>query len=119
MAPLAALTFLGAFFPLVGAVVAGAMAALVALVSGGLVDAVLVAALVVVVQQVEGDVLAPVVMGRPLALHPVVILVVLTAGAVGAGLLGAFLAVPLTAVTVAIGNELRTQRRPTPSGEPS
>ncbi len=107
--PLAALTFVGAFFPLVGATVAGVVAALVALVSGGLVDALLVAGLVVLVQQVEGDVLAPLVMGRTLRLHPVVIVVVLTAGAVVAGMLGAFLAVPVTAVAAAIGNELRCQ----------
>ncbi len=114
--PLAALTFLGAFFPLIGATLAGAVAALVALVSGGPGDALLVLAVVVVVQQVEGDVLAPLVMGRALRLHPVVILVVLTIGAVLAGLLGAFLAVPFTAVGAAVVNEARTQG--TGAGDP-
>lgn len=76
---------------------------------GGFVDALLVVGLVVVVQQVEGDVLAPVVMGRALSLHPVVILAALTAGAVTAGLLGAFLAVPLTALGAALANEARRQ----------
>jgi predicted PurR-regulated permease PerM len=98
--PLGIITGLSAFFPLVGAVVAGALAALVALVSGGVVDALIVVALTVVVQQVEGDVLSPIVMGKALKLHPLVILVVLTVGAVTAGLLGAFLAVPLTGVVV-------------------
>lgn len=98
--PLGIITGLSAFFPLVGAVVAGALAALVALVAGGVVDALIVVALTVVVQQVEGDVLSPIVMGKALKLHPLVILVVLTVGAVTAGILGAFLAVPLTGVVV-------------------
>lgn len=104
--PLALLTFFGAFFPLVGATLAGAVAAMVALVDGGVGTALLVVALVVLVQQVEGDVLAPLVLGRAVRLHPVVILVVLTAGAVVGGIAGAFLAVPVTAVAVAVGSEL-------------
>lgn len=107
--PLAILTFLGAFFPLVGATAAGVVAALVALVDGGVSDALLVTAVIVVVQQVEGDVLQPLVLGRAVKLHPVVILVVLTAGAVVGGLIGAFLAVPVAAVTVAVGSELRAR----------
>ena len=107
--PLAILTFLGAFFPLVGATAAGVVAALVALVDGGVRDALLVTAVIVVVQQVEGDVLQPLVLGRAVKLHPVVILGVLTAGAVVGGLVGAFLAVPVTAVAVAIGTELRAR----------
>jgi predicted PurR-regulated permease PerM len=107
--PLAILTFLGAFLPLVGATAAGVVAALVALVDGGLRDALLVTGVIVVVQQVEGDVLQPLVLGRAVKLHPVVVLAVLTAGAVIGGLVGAFLAVPVTAVAVAIGSELRTR----------
>lgn len=105
--PLAMLTFIGGFFPLVGAVTAGVVAVLVALVSGGLTDAVLVAGVVIVVQQVEGDVLQPVVMGRALRLHPVVILLALTTGAITAGVLGAFLAVPFAALIAAVVAELR------------
>ena len=112
--PLAVLTFLGAFFPLVGATVAGLLAALVALVTGGPGDALVVIALVVAVQQIEGHVLAPVVMGRALQLHPVVVIVALTTGAVFAGLLGAFLAVPLTAMAFAANTELRNQRTVSP-----
>jgi predicted PurR-regulated permease PerM len=107
--PLAILTFLGAFLPLVGAVLAGLVAALVALVDGGITDALLVTGVIVVVQQVEGDVLAPLVLGRAVKLHPLVILVTLTAGAVIGGLVGAFLAVPVTAVVVAVGAELRAR----------
>lgn len=99
--PLGLITAISAFFPLVGAVAAGAVAALVALFAGGVSEALIVVGLVVVVQQVEGDVLSPLVMGRALRLHPLVILVALTVGAISAGLLGAFLAVPLTGVAVA------------------
>lgn len=105
--PLGVITAASAFFPLVGAVVAGAVAALVALFSGGVTDALLVVGLVVVVQQVEGDVLSPLVMGRALRLHPLVILVALAVGGVAAGLVGAFLAVPVTGVTVAAVNAAR------------
>lgn len=107
--PLALLFFLGAFFPLVGAVVAGIIATLVALVGGGFVKALIVVAIVLFVQQVESDVLAPLVLAKAVFLHPVVILVVLTAGAVVGGLVGAFLAVPLTAVLVAVGTELKAR----------
>lgn len=110
--PLGVITALSAFFPLVGAVVAGGVAALVALFSGGVTDALLVLGLVVIVQQVEGDVLSPLVMGRALRLHPLVILVAVTVGAVAAGLLGAFLAVPLTGVAVAA---VTATRQPDPA----
>ncbi len=97
--PLAVLTFFGAFFPLVGAVVAGAVAGLVALVSGGLGDALLVVAAGLVVQQIEGNLLQPVVMGRQVQLHPAVTLLSVAAGGAIAGIPGAFLAVPVAAVT--------------------
>ncbi|MDP8959110.1 MAG: AI-2E family transporter, partial [Actinomycetota bacterium] len=108
--PLVTLTFFGGFFPIVGAVLAGLLAVLVALVNGGLVDALAVLAVVLVVQQVEGDVLAPLVLGRAVQLHPLVILLALTAGAVVAGVVGAFLAVPTAAVLVAVGAEFRARR---------
>lgn len=107
--PLAVLTFFGGFFPLVGAVAAGALAALVALVTNGVVDALLVVALTTAVQQIEGDVLQPIVLGRAVRLHPVVILLSLTAGAVLAGIAGAFLAVPVAAVATVVGGYLRRQ----------
>jgi predicted PurR-regulated permease PerM len=101
------LTFLGAFFPLVGAVVAGIVAVLVALVSGGVTDALLTLAVVVAVQQIEGDVVAPLVYGRTLSLHPAVILLALTAGGVVAGIAGAAFAVPLAAVVKVAIDEVR------------
>jgi len=96
--PLAVLTFFGAFFPLVGAFLAGALAALVALVAKGPLAALIVIGITIGVQQLEGHVLAPVVLGRAVNLHPVAILLALTAGAVLAGIVGAFLAVPVMAV---------------------
>jgi predicted PurR-regulated permease PerM len=95
--PLSVLVFLLAFIPLVGATLAGILAALVALVAVGPVEALVVVAIVVVVNQVEGDFLQPIVMGRALRLHPLMILVALTAGTVLAGLTGAVLAVPIAA----------------------
>ncbi|MDC7120864.1 AI-2E family transporter [Cellulomonas fimi] len=95
--PLSVLVFLLAFIPLVGATLAGILSALVALVAVGPVEALVVVAIVVVVNQVEGDFLQPIVMGRTLQLHPLVILFALTAGTVLAGLTGAVLAVPIAA----------------------
>ena len=92
------LTFLGAYVPMVGAAVAGAAAVLVALAAEGTTAALLTAAAVVVVQQIEGQVLYPVVMGRALPLHPMTIVYALTAGALLYGVAGAVLAVPLAAV---------------------
>ena len=105
--PLAVLTFLGAFFPLVGATLAGVVAGLVVLATNGVGDALIVGAVVVAVQQLDGDLLAPWVLGRAVALHPLVILLALTAGAVLGGAVGAFLAVPTTAVAVAATGEVR------------
>lgn len=109
--PLVVLTFFAAFFPIVGGVTAGVVSALVALASEGLVDALILVAVTVVVQQVEGDVLQPLVFGRALRLHPVAILLGLTAGATLAGIIGAFLAVPVLAVGVAIGKYLHEVSR--------
>jgi predicted PurR-regulated permease PerM len=109
--PLAVITFFGAFFPIVGAVVAGAIAALVTLVTNGVADALIITAVIVLIQQIEGDVLQPVVMGKAVRLHPVVILIVLTAGAILGGIAGAFVSVPATAVAATVGNYLKTQLR--------
>ena len=99
--PLAVITFFAAFIPIVGATVAGALAAAVALTTEGVGTAVIVAIVVLVVQQVEGDVLLPLVMYRQVALHPVVVLLALAIGAAVAGLVGAVVAVPVAACTVA------------------
>lgn len=95
--PLSVLVFLLAFIPLVGATVAGILAALVTLVAVGPIEALIVVAIVVAVNQLEGDFLQPIVMGRTLRLHPLVILFALTAGTVLVGITGAVLAVPIAA----------------------
>ncbi len=105
--PLTLLVFLGGFLPVIGAFIAGLVAVLVALATGDLITALLVLAVIVGVQQVEGNLLQPMIMRRAVALHPVVILVALGAGAALAGIVGAFLAVPVAAVIAAVGNELR------------
>jgi predicted PurR-regulated permease PerM len=98
---IAVVTFFAAFFPIVGATVAGALAVAIAYTSEGPLIAVILAVVVLAVQQIEGDVLLPVVMRHQVRLHPIVVLVVLGAGAALAGLIGAVLSVPVTAATVA------------------
>lgn len=100
--PLAVIVFLTSFIPIVGATIAGILAALVALVANGPVVALIVVAIVIVVNQIEGYLLQPVVMAQSLKLHPLVILVALTAGTTLGGVIGAVLAVPLTALGWAI-----------------
>ena len=107
VAPLTFLAFLGGFLPVIGAFTAGLIAVLVALAAGGVVKALLVLAVIVGVQQLEGNLLQPMIMRRAVALHPVVILIALGAGAALAGIVGAFLSVPVAAVIAAAGNELR------------
>jgi predicted PurR-regulated permease PerM len=116
--PLAFLVFLGAFFPIVGAFLSGVFAALVALVSKGVLAALIIVAITVAVQQLEGHVLAPVVLGRAVKLHPVVILLALTGGGVVGGIAGAALAVPAVAVATAVGSYLRN-RPATPAAPPA
>ena len=108
--PLALLVFVSAFVPIVGAVAAGIVATLIALVSGGPVDALIVLAIVVGVNQIEGNFLQPIVMGRSLSLHPLVILIALTAGSIVAGIIGAILAVPFAAVAWAAVQASREAR---------
>jgi predicted PurR-regulated permease PerM len=108
--PLIVLTFVAAFFPIVGAFVAGAAAVLVALVANGLGAALVLLAIIVGVQQLEGNVFYPIVVGRKLQLHPVGILLALTAGGVLAGVAGAFLAIPMAAVAAAVLGYIRERR---------
>lgn len=95
--PLAILIFIGGMFPVVGAFTAGALAVLIALADQGLLIALAVLAINIVVQQVEGNLLEPLIVGRATHLHPLAVLVALTAGGVTFGILGAFLAVPVVA----------------------
>jgi predicted PurR-regulated permease PerM len=99
--PLSVLVFFGAFFPIVGAFLSGLLAVSVVFVNGGLTKALIVLGIVLVVQQVEGSVLHPIIFRRSLSLHPLVILLAISIGGVAFGIVGAFLAVPITAVVVA------------------
>jgi predicted PurR-regulated permease PerM len=110
--PLAVITFFAAFVPLIGAFVAGLLAVLVALVSGGVVDALLVLGVIILVQQVEGHLLYPLLMSRAVHLHPAVIVVSLAAGGILAGIIGVFLAVPVAGVASVIVQY--AQNRPAP-----
>ena len=106
VAPLAILVFVGAFLPVIGAFTSGLFAVAVAGVNGGLTDALIVLAIVVAVQQLEGDVILPLIFGRTMQLHPLVILLAIAVGGVAFGIVGAFLAVPIAAVVIAVNQEL-------------
>lgn len=112
--PVMALVFMGAFFPFLGAIVTGIIAVLVALVTGGTTDALIVAAVVLAVQQLDNDLLAPFIFGKAVKLHPLVIIVALTGGAAVAGLAGAFLSVPVIAVVVNVTAAVRADDGPSP-----
>ena len=99
---LSILVFIGAFIPIVGATASGVIAALVALVTVDLHAAIWVAGVVLAVNQLEGNLLAPLVLGRSMHLHSLVVLLALSGGAVLGGIAGTFLAVPMTALTWAV-----------------
>lgn len=107
--PLALLTFLGGFIPIIGAFVAGLLAALVALVSNGPADALIVVAIAVAVQQVEGNLLQPFILGPAVRLHELVTVLAVAAGLAVGGVLGAFLSVPLVAIIVKVAHDYREQ----------
>lgn len=109
--PLTLLVFFGGLFPIVGAILAGFVAVLVALATTGPATALILLVVIVVVQQVEGNLLAPVVLGKATELHPLATLAALTAGAVLLGVLGAFLAIPITASVTRAASYLRRRRR--------
>ena len=109
--PLAVIVFVGAFIPIVGATAAGILAALVALVTNDLTTAVIVVAIVVAVNQLEGNFLSPVVLGKSLRLHGLVILLALTAGTILGGIVGAIISVPIAAVGWAV---IKAWNVPTP-----
>lgn len=100
--PLTVIVFLTAFVPIVGALAAGTLATLVALVANGPVEALIVVLIVVVVNHLEGYFLQPVIMGHTLSLHGLVVLLALSVGTILGGVAGAVLAVPLTAVAWAV-----------------
>jgi predicted PurR-regulated permease PerM len=96
--PLASLVFLGAFIPLVGAVIAGGLAVIVALIAKGWVFALITLGLIIAVQQLESHILQPLVMGRAVSVHPLAVVLAIAGGGVLAGIIGALLAVPVVAV---------------------
>ncbi|GAB3601874.1 hypothetical protein GCM10027586_05070 [Kineococcus gypseus] len=100
--PLAVAIFFAAFIPIVGAVVTGVLATLVALVTLGWVQALIVLGIVLLVQQIEGNVLQPLLVGKTLALHPAVVIGAVTVGGTLFGIVGAFLAVPVAAIITVV-----------------
>jgi predicted PurR-regulated permease PerM len=105
--PLAVFIFLFAFIPLVGAVVSGALAVVVALVTQGVFAAVMTLAVVLLVQQIEGHILQPFILGRAVRVHPLAVVLSVAAGGMVAGIGGAVVAVPLVAVTNTVVGYLR------------
>jgi predicted PurR-regulated permease PerM len=95
--PLASLVFLGAFIPLVGAVLSGFLAVIVALLAKGFVYALITLGLLVAVNQLEAHILQPLVMGRAVSIHPLAVVVAISSGGVLAGIVGALLSVPTVA----------------------
>lgn len=106
--PLAVFIFLFAFIPLVGAVVSGALAVVVALVTQGVFTAVMSLAVVLAVQQIEGHILQPFILGRAVRVHPLAVVLSVAAGGMIAGIGGAVVAVPLVAVTNTVVGYLRS-----------
>ncbi|MER8232299.1 AI-2E family transporter [Streptomyces sp. NPDC094049] len=117
---LAALVFVTAYIPYLGAFLSGAVAVLVALADRGFVIALWVLGVVLAVQVIEGNVLQPMVQSRTVQMHPAAVMLAITAGASVAGILGMLLAVPLTAAATGVLGELRTRygTPPDPSEEP-
>jgi putative heme transporter len=111
VAPVMVLTFLAAFVPIVGAIAAGTVTVLVALVTAGTGGALVVAIVAIVVQQLDNDLLAPVIYGRALRLHPMAVLLGIAASGALFGIVGVLLAVPVLAVTVNVLAEWRSFRQ--------
>lgn len=114
--PLAALVFLSAFIPIIGATLSGAIAVLVALVAEGPITALVLLGLVIAVQQLEGHVLQPLIMGRAVSVHPLAVVLAIAAGLVTAGIIGALVAVPLVAmINTAAGYLSQTSKAQAPA----
>ena len=107
--PLAVLTFVSAFVPIIGALFAGFVAVLIALVSNGWTDALIVLAIIIVVQQLEGNVFQPMLQSRGLGLHASVVLLAVTLGGSLAGIVGSLLAVPVAAIVAVVWRYVREQ----------
>ncbi|MGW2428537.1 AI-2E family transporter [Streptomyces sp. NPDC001640] len=120
--PLAVFIFLFSFIPLVGAVASGALAVVVALVTQGVFTAIMTLLVVLAVQQIEGHILQPFILGRAVRVHPLAVVLSVTAGGMVAGIGGAVVAVPLVAVTNTVVGYLRSYaaaRTPHPVAQPA
>ena len=107
--PLAVLVLFGALFPVVGAVISGGIAVLVALATEGFGTALIALGIVLGVQQLEGNLLQPIILGKATALHPLAVIAALTIGGTLLGVLGAFIAVPIAAALARTVGYLRTR----------
>lgn len=112
--PLASLVFLGAFIPVVGAVVTGLLAVVVALLAKGVIYALITLGLIIAVMQLESHVLQPLLMGRAVSIHPLAIVLAIATGAVLAGIAGALLSVPVLAF---LNSAIRVLVAEDPAGE--
>jgi len=113
--PLALLTFFATFIPLIGAPIALFVATLVALAARGPLIALLVLALIVIIGQIEGNLLQPLVMGRAVNIHPLVVALTVACGTLLAGVIGAVVSVPLVAVTWTVWTALKDHPSRTPN----
>ena len=112
--PLASLVFLGAFIPLVGALISGLLAVVVALLAKGIVYALITLGVLIAVNQLEAHVLQPLVMGRAVSIHPLGVVLAISTGGVLAGIIGALLAVPTVAF---LNNAMQVLLAPDPAAE--
>ena len=109
--PLGVIVFLGAFIPIVGALVSGLIAVLVALVAKGPLTALFLFIIVLAVQQIEGHVLQPFLLGRAVKVHPLAVVLAIATGALLAGIVGALVAVPIVAVANSMASYLSRDGR--------
>lgn len=116
--PLGAVIFLGAFVPVIGAFISGTVAVLVALVAKGPIAALIVLAILVGVQQLEGHILQPFLLGRAVALHPLAVILAIATGLIIAGIIGALVAVPILAVLNTALRSLAARRPVRPDDPP-
>lgn len=112
--PLASIVFLGAFIPLIGALISGLLAVVVALLAKGIVYALITLGLLIAVNQLETHLLQPLVMGRAVSIHPLAVVLAISTGGVLAGIVGALLAVPTVAF---FNNAIQVLLAPDPSAE--
>lgn len=116
--PLGVLLFLGSLIPLLGMLVAGVVVVLVALVTKSALMALFMAVALVLTVQLEGNLLNPLIMGKAVNIHPLGILMAVTAGTILGGIFGAFIAVPLAAIINNVVNDIRARPPGQPANEP-